>query len=354
MSSSENIIKKSLTSSEIKLLHNNEVLYVFDLRATSETPEQKIVDFWKYENPMPWILHDQYVVVNEDYVSLSYPYDNKMVIALKEEDPRISLFDRLQNKIPAEIKYLWVGIPHPKADEFAKKHNLLLNYSYLDFVKYNDKLAQKKVLGDVSPDWLEVVSYEALNNLPPRFQEGFFKRQRGSGGYKVYPLKEVIAKDRGAEFFKENIDWYVEERIVGDSYSVQCLKQNNKIIMFGFDQQLIADETHFVGAKIFSLDQLSEPVFRKLSIGINRLKLFLKNYEGFFGLDFIIDKEGQAHILEANVRMTAMTIPIIIATDRKQDHPVFLEDLTSDKIAKNDILIIEDRVRKTTDVLRNT
>jgi hypothetical protein len=67
----------------------------------------------------------------------------------------------------------------------------------------------------------------------------------------------------------------------------------------------------------------------------------------------MIDSESEAHILETNVRMTAMTIPIIIAADRKLDSTVFLEDLTSDKIAKNDILIMEDHVRKTTDVLRH-
>lgn len=84
---------------------------------------------------------------------------------------------------------------------------------------------------------------------------------------------------------------------------------------------------------------------------IKKLDGLLKNYEGFYGIDFIVTDAKILYVLEANVRMTAMTIPVLVANNLNKPFD-FLEDVQTAQVAENDIVIAEDLVRKTADVLR--
>lgn len=129
------------------------------------------------------------------------------------------------------------------------------------------------------------------------------------------------------------------------------LPDENKTIVFGFVNQLIADNTHFMGGHILPLLKTEALIQEQIQQSINKLEGLLENYEGFYGVDFILTRTKKVYVLEANVRMTAMTIPVLIANDLNK-YLTFVEDVSITNVRSDDILITKDLVRKTADVLR--
>lgn len=348
--------KQALQSSDISFLKIEGAFYVFDLRASSTSLTLPITDFWKYENPFPWILSGQLAVVNEDHQSLDYGQTNKLITVPKKQDPCISIFARLQNQLPLkDVQSLWVGIPHPAADIVAQAHNLKLNYSYPSYVKRNDKLAQKKLLADMTPDWRSVESFNDVLAARESKDYTFLKRQHGSGGYAVFDITFTELDELIERFVRDGHRWYLEKRVFGQAYSIQCMRyrQDGEVVIFGYCEQTIADDLHFVGAQVLPLDELPQAVEEQLLTGLEQLQPLLEDFEGFFGVDFIVSEDDQVHILEANIRMTAMTIPVLVANDRSLSRAYFLEDQKQENITSGDLVLMEDTVQKTADLLRS-
>jgi hypothetical protein len=304
---------------------------------------------------LPWILNKSSVAVNESYSSLKYPNANNFLIANKDGDPRVSIFERLSQKnIPSSVDCLWVAIPHPDADKFAKKYNLKLNYSYSDFLVRNNKLSQKELFGSFTPNWHIIDSKNELKDIASKNKQGFIKREYGSGGYAVFDVNKAMRDKNFLNLFRESDGkWYFEEFVAGKLYSIQCLIDNNNddITIFGFSEQQILDNKYFAGSKILPLDYLHDDILIQLQNGIKSIKPLLKNYTGFLGIDFITDKENKINILEANIRATAATIPTLLTNMAGGMQSEFKEDLPKDNIKNSDIILTEDLVDNCVDVL---
>lgn len=327
------IIKKKIKSTEVKFLNNNSSLYVSDFRSIGESLEYSIPAMWKYENLLPWILKNQTVTVNEDYKKISYPDKNNLIKIAKTKKPKTSIFEKIQDLkiINKKIDNLWTAIPHPAADLFCKKNEIKINYTYNDFLFRNDKILQKKLLGNLSPKWRRIDSLKQISLS----DTGMIKRKHGSGGYTIFDAKEAMTDNKFIQLFNESpSDWYIEKHIPGRSFSIQCLNytDNNNSIIWGFAEQLISQRRFFTGAHILSLSDLSANILEQLKTAIKRLKSLLENYEGFWGLDFIIDKNNNVFILEANIRLTAVTIPTLLVNNLGVKHADFHEDIAIDSV----------------------
>ena len=66
-----NIEINKLTPQKCKVLQNSKAIYICDFRALGESFDHEIPAMWKYENIAPWILHDRYVTVNEDFENIN-------------------------------------------------------------------------------------------------------------------------------------------------------------------------------------------------------------------------------------------------------------------------------------------
>ena len=250
------------------------------------------------------------------------------------------------------ISALWMGVPHREADLLADRYGLQLNYSFINFKAYNDKYTQKELFNDLTPEWKKVHSPSDVESYLARASEWFLKRRHGSGGWQVFDLGSVTSADINRAFSRST-DWFVEKNIQGDIYSIQCVRlpKEDKTTVFGFVNQLIENGTHFVGGRILPFSDMQTLIKNKLEQVIKILERLLKNYEGFYGIDFIVTNTQKLYVLEANVRMTAMTIPVLVANDLNRTFD-FLEDVETAQVSENDIVIAEDLVRKAVDVLR--
>ncbi len=346
------IIVKNLKPKEISFLQLKNTLYVSDLRAIGESMEYEIPSMWKYENLLPWILIDKDVAINENGLDLKYIFNNRLLVMPTGNSAKKSIFEKLASRSLPSIRRIWVAVPHPAADEFAEKHNLKLNYSYSEFLDKNDKFKQKKLLARLTPKWKIIDSYGTFEKLTAK--RGFVKRRHGSGGYTVFDINLAKRDANFLKLFNQNPgDWFFEEFVEGKPHSIQCLVENNKdITIFGFSEQKILNAKNFFGSDIIPLKNLQKSILLQLSKGIIKLKPLLNNYKGFFGIDFIIDKKNKVYILEANIRLTAATIPTLLTNMVGSVSSAYTEDATSKNTKSEDVVLTIDKISGEKDILR--
>ncbi|MFW0837944.1 MAG: ATP-grasp domain-containing protein [Candidatus Komeilibacteria bacterium] len=333
------ITKHKLKPNDITFLNESDVLYSLDFRVLSENIDYKIPTMWKYENILPWILSGRNVVVNENYTALEYPNKNSFVVTKKTKDPRVSIYERMSKGLMGDnIKKLWVAVPHPDADIFCKENKLKINYNYDSYLKYNNKIEQKKLLGNASPNWKLISSFDEIKGLQKKYTTGYIKRKFGSGGYTVFELNKL--DHNFSKLFKESSnEWYFEEEVKGKAYSIQCVKDGKNVTVFGFSEQIIEGHKFYSGSKILSLDLLNIKLFNQVKKALSRFGEFLADYNGLFGLDFIIDKNNKVFILEANIRITAVTISTLLFNMVGAESALFREDVKNDNMAKDDVVL---------------
>lgn len=349
------ILKQTIKPKAIKFLQDNRSLYIFDFRVLGESMEYDIPAMWKYENLMPWILEGKHAVVNESHQGIGYPGKNKLSVIRKGKDARISVARKLyKKKIPDDIESLWVAVPHPDADQLAEQKNLIINYTYSDFLFRNDKIKQKELLKRMTPSWTIVKDEKELDMLRKNKKSGFIKRKLGSGGYTVFNVSKIADNKNFEKFFSQSSgEWYFEEFTKGETYSAQCLidKDSDDVVVFGYSKQHMADGRCFIGSEMLSLDDLKGDIFMQLKKGIKLMDPLLKNYVGFFGIDFIVGKECRVNILEFNIRTTAVTIPTLLSNNTGS-RAFYEEDMPMNKIESEDIILTEDSNSKCVDVFR--
>lgn len=309
-----------LVPSDIGTLNSIETLYTFDFRAISENMEYDIPAMFKYENILPWVLDDQLVVVNDLAASVPYINKNHYLKIYRDKDSRRSVYARLRSvEIPEFIRRLYVGIPHPDADNFAKDLNLEINYSYQDFLKFNDKIAQKRAFGSRTPKW----SMLQNTSREKEYLSKYIKRQFGSGGYTVFAPNEI---NNPQDVLDTEYSWFAEDVCHGTSASIQIYKDGNLMQVFGYSEQIIESGKFFSGAKLHRISDIAESQRNQITDILKSCTELLDGYTGFLGMDFIISSSGEIYALELNVRMTAVTIPTLIFNTRKYSRIVFLED----------------------------
>jgi len=336
------VIYKRLKTTDISLLNQTDSLYSLDFRATGEQLDYEIPAMWKYENILTTIVSGMNVTVNEDYQQLTNKKENTYCVAHKDKDkPSVPVIDRL-NVFDTNIKNVINFIPHPSFDSYAQTHKLNLFYKYEDFLKYNNKVAQKNLLDTLTPKWgmLENMDKEVVS-------ENYVKGMLGSGGYKVF-APTTFPED----LFKPDM-WYYEEPIDGVSMSVQIIKEKDTYTVFGLTKQLIEEKKYFVGAEILPLtNSLTDKLKDFIENSLISLDSLIQDYEGFLGIDFV---EGidDFKFLEGNIRLTAMTIPTLFVNGNFDESKLlsFHEDVH--KPQDNDIVMAIDTASDSSDVLRH-
>lgn len=331
---------KALKPSEIDFLQKGHALYSVDFRAIGESLDLEIVDMWKYENLMPWVLTNKHVATNELSCALQYSSSNSLLEIPMAEKATSSVYQRLSSaKIPENVSELWVAIPHPDADRFATDHNLNINYSYSDFKKNNDKIVQKELLGHQTPIWSKIDAEGVDESYLKR--DVYFKRQFGSGGYTLHRSAEFnTVEEMKDKIFNDGFSlWFVEDAVQGIPSSIQVAKSKSLgTVIFGYSQQKIIDNKHFAGSEMMSLDSITPEVKEQLISGIEKLHPLIENYEGFFGIDFMLNG-STISILEANIRLTAATIPTLMMNEKDKDHSEYFEDYAVSDLTQNDVVI---------------
>lgn len=300
------------------------------MRSIGESLEYDIPAMWKYENLTPWLVDGKYVLVN-DTLDIKYPKMNQLIVVDKDKNAKVSLYKRAASQtMPANLEDLWVGVPSPDADEFASNNNYKINYSYDSFLIKNNKFTQKGLLGDLTPNWYSIASQADIDQVLKSKAAGYFKRRYGSGGYTIFKTSEATHEPKFLALFAESPnDWFFEDEVTGIPCSVQFVKykSDESVVLFGFTEQIVDAGKYFIGSKIQPLSALSSTCLRQIEEAIDRLSPILRDYEGFFGLDFILSEDGNISVLEANVRLTSATIPALLSNLAGGVGAIYREDL---------------------------
>lgn len=294
---------RNLCINDIPVLQNHETLFTFDPRSILDECLGKHRYIVSCENMLTNVLNGMHIAVNQYAIKHTELKRNRLLVANITGDPRISLYSRLKNVIiPDEIKNLYVAIPHPEADNIALEKGWNINYSYSDFLVYNNKIKQKMLLGDLTPVW---------NIIDPKIypfnekEDCYFKREIGAGGYATFH-----ASDRSGMFLpslKHPARWFREESTEGEPRSIQIFRHApGKYIIFGYSEMKIIAKKNYAGGLMKKAIHLPEFLKDELGNALTRLDPLLNDYCGFMGLDFL-ENGNQIQVTEANVRVTMAT-----------------------------------------------
>jgi hypothetical protein len=293
----------NISSSEIPVLQDQKTLYTFDPRSIFDECLGKHRTIVSCENMLTNVLKDQNVAVNQYAIKHTDPNRNRMLVAQITGDPRISLYRRLRSLIlPDEIKRLYVAIPHPEADQIALEKNWSINCSYPDFLAYNNKIEQKKLLGDMTPTW-KIIDPKAY--LFDGKENYYFKRKIGAGGYATFHVSDRSGMELAIQKYPAR--WFREVTAEGEPRSLQILRYcPGKYIIFGYSEMKIQSKKNYAGGIMKKVAYLPEFLKEEIGCALERLDPLFKNYSGFMGLDFL-ENGRKMQVLEANVRVTMAT-----------------------------------------------
>jgi hypothetical protein len=299
----QTIAIKDLRVTDLPFLQDHHTLYTFDPRSILDECLGKHRYIVSCENILSTILVQQHIAVNQYALKHTGPDRNQLLIAEISGDPRISLYTRLRETVlPENIHHLYVAIPHPEADLFAAEKGLNINYSYPDFLKYNNKIAQKELLGDLTPAW-SVIDPKAHS-----FDENadcYYKREVGAGGYATFHASDLSEMKLPSR--KHPARWYREEAVEGIPRSVQIYRTiKGDYILFGYSEMKIILKKNYAGGLMRRTACIPTFVQEKITMALERLDALISGYSGFLGLDFL-ENGNKLQVLEANVRVTMAT-----------------------------------------------
>jgi len=304
-------IFKNLCIRDLPLLSQRNTLYTFDPRSILDECLGKHRYIVSCENMLSSILQDQYIAVNQYAVKHSDPKRNYLLTANISGDPRISLYARMRKMdFPDEITQLFVAVPHPEADTLAEEKGWSINYRYEDFLNYNNKIAQKERLGDLTPAW-EIIDpgtypFEETENC-------YFKRSFGAGGYATFHASDRTGMKLPSRKYPAR--WFKEEAMDGEPRSVQIYRHpSGDYTVFGYSEMKIIFRKNYAGGLMKKTDGM--PIYLKdyISCALELLDSLFGNYTGFMGLDFL-ESDQKIQVLEANVRVTMATFATLQLND---------------------------------------
>lgn len=297
------VLFKPLRVEDLPELNDRHTLYTFDPRSILDECLGKHRYIVSCENLLCQMLSNQHTAVNQYAAKLPQNQHNNLFVVPITGDPRPSLYDRMKNLVlPDGIEHLYACVPHPEADLLAVHLNLRLNFRFNDFLKYNDKIAQKTLLGDLSPTWS---MFDPKTELFDDAEDCFYKRANGAGGYATFHSSD--RKGLKLPSRKYPALWFKEATVEGEPRSVQIYKTlEDEYIVFGYSEMRIIDRKTYAGGMMRRIDALSMPAREQIQEALRRLNPVFKNYSGFMGLDFM-ENGDIIKVLEANVRVTMAT-----------------------------------------------
>ncbi len=294
---------KNLRIKDLPELNDRQTLYTFDPRSILDECLGKHRYIVSCENLLCQMLSNQHTAVNQYAAKLPHPERNDLFFVPITGDPRPSLYKRMDALVlPDEIEHLYVCVPHPEADTLAANLNLHLNYRHTDFLKFNDKIAQKTLLGDLTPAW------EIIDPKTYSFDESedcFYKRSNGAGGYATFHSTE--RKGMKLPSRKYPAQWFKEATVEGEPCSVQLYRNlEGDYVAFGHSEMRIIERKTYAGGLMHRIDTLNGTKREQIQEALCRIDQLLSGYHGFLGLDFMANN-NKLQFLEANVRVTMAT-----------------------------------------------
>jgi len=298
-----NVDYRDLCVDDIPLLSNRKTLYTFDPRSILDECLGKHRYIVSCENLLSNILQNQCIAVNQYAIKHTDPGRNKLLTAEISGDPRISMYIRLRKvEIPEKIKHLFVSVPHPEADRLAMEKGWSINYSYADFLEFNNKIAQKEQLGNLTPTWTII---DPKTYIFDETENCYFKRETGAGGYATFHASNLTGMRLPSR--KHPAIWYKETAMEGQPKSVQVFRHGPKeYTVFGYSEMKILFRKNYAGALLKKTANLPAFIREEIALALERLDPILREYTGFMGLDFI-ESGKKLLILEANIRVTMAT-----------------------------------------------
>jgi hypothetical protein len=331
------VVFKKLLPTEIPKLKDQQSLHIIDFRATGETLSYDIDAMWRYENWVNALPIEGYMLVNDESEKNSL----KNIIVRKAYKSHESLAARfLKQNNNFEFTDIVAYVAHPDIDTLGQKLNIPVSCSYEGYLRFNNKIAQKELLKDLTPRWKKAEKGSLWSE-----DYSVLKRADGSGGWGVF-IKDAHTEESVKNAYKNfpGSEWYMESFIEGDPMSVQIYKDKENYTVFGFSEMIIENKRNFVGAKIINVDSAIKQfpwLQSKVEESLHLLHPLLSNYSGFMGLDFIIQKDLQSiSILETNVRMTSVSIAMLLCNE-KNEEGILYEGYVKE-IEQNDIVLARD------------
>lgn len=313
------VLFNPLRIEDLPELNDRKTLYTFDPRSILDECLGKHRYIVSCENLLSQTLNGQHTAVNQYAVKLPHHERNTCLVVPITGDPRPSLYNRMQGFVlPVEIERLYACVPHPEADQLAKELNLHLNYTHSDFLKYNDKIAQKTLLGDLTPAWSLI---EPKTHVFDQDGDCFYKRANGAGGYATFHHSDRQGMKLPSR--KYPAQWFKEETVEGEPRSVQIYKTlKSEYQAFGYSEMRIIERKTYAGGLMRRIDALGLSKKSQIQEALQRLDPLLGDYHGFLGLDFI-ETEHQIWVLEANVRVTMATFATLELNASNQEELSF-------------------------------
>jgi hypothetical protein len=291
-------------------------LYTFDPRGILDECLGKHRYIVSCENLPFQMLQGQRTAVNQYAAKLPQPHRNQAFVVPITGDPRPSMYHRMATQdIPVGIDALYVCVPHPEADQLAADLNLRLNRPYSDFVRYNDKITQKTLLGDLTPEWSRI---DPKNHPFEEDSACYFKRSLGAGGYATFHHSDRSGMKLPSR--KYPAEWYREVEVEGEPRSVQVYRsKEDGYTVFGYSEMRILERKTYAGGLMRRIAVLNGRQRDSIQETLERLNPLLEGYRGFLGLDFM-ESDRRIQILEANVRVTMATFATLElnASDKEQ------------------------------------
>lgn len=306
---------KPLQTSDIPFLQQTDCLYSFDPRPLLDTCIGKHRYIVSFENSLCRSLSDKPIAVNQYALRHTAPERNRLWILPMDGDPRPSLYQRmLQQSCPTGIQSLWVAVPSRDAERWADAHSLRINYRFDDYLRYNDKIAQKEALGDLSPTWERI---DPKTHAFDSREACYFKRAHGAGGYATFHASDLDGAQWPSR--KHPATWYKETAVEGTPVSVQLLRDAmGRYCLFGYSEMKIIQKKQYAGALLKPVTGLPGWMIDKIRIVLKQMDGLLCGYHGFFGLDLMV-KNANFWVLEANVRVTMATFAALELNERQLD-----------------------------------
>lgn len=294
---------KPLRIEDLPELNDKSTLYTFDPRGILDECLGKHRYIVSCENLLSQTLKGQHTAVNQYAAKLPFRERNTCLVVPITGDPRPSLYTRMQGlEIPVEIERLYVCVPHPEADKLASDLNLHLNCSHANFLRYNDKIAQKALWGDLTPAWSLI---DPKTHPFDEDEDCYYKRANGAGGYATFHHSD--RKGMKLPSLKYPARWFKEATVEGEPHSVQIYKTlEDEYQVFGYSEMRIVERKTYAGGLMRRIEALSPTKRTQILTALQRLNPLLEGYSGFLGLDFI-ETDDQISVLEANVRVTMAT-----------------------------------------------
>jgi|GEM_PF-2515610 len=331
-------------------LRNARTLFAVDFRACSSAVSENSWWVSYYENMLLPVIEKGWAVMNQEALPLYKEVPGvEYVVASHSSELLKPLAQRLQEFSQWDaIDEIWAGVAHPALDALAAEKGKLLSYSFPDYRKNNDKILQKlSIPSNLTPAWKRGVHQAAKGFL--------LKNSFGCGGLEVWHPDQTHNLD-GVPFtqvVKENEGWYQEQFIQGVSCSASLYSNGSDTIIFGWSELLFSETSSLscLGGKLHDVATLESYILKPLTICIDALKEGpLKNYQGFWGIDFIVENGTRDfYFLEANVRLTTLTVPQLLLGKLNATEGVFHEDLV--EVQKYEIVTNYDAGTKKYDVL---